>query len=176
MKKILLFILSIVFIFLSPAPVNASWDFYFFGVDTKVFKQADYKMVALGMVTSIAVHTAGHYLYASINNMDIHQEGFNEVVGSGYSSTKYRNFAQAGFVLQHSVGLILTSLPATRHLDFTRGYISYSFLSTVSYPLVWSNSGDLHFSDEHNGNKFVDYVFFSSIATHNMLRVKWYTE
>ena len=65
---IFLFAIACQLIFITP--VHAGWDFYFFGVNTKTFKEADWKMVALGAATSIAVHTAGHYAYAKMRAIE----------------------------------------------------------------------------------------------------------
>jgi hypothetical protein len=152
----------------------AGWDFYFFGINTKMIKESDYKMVALGAVTSLAVHTAGHYLYAAAADMHVRQDGFKEIVSLSDNSTKeIREFAQAGFILQHAIGVALTTIPATRQTDFTKGYVAFAFLETLTYPAIHQHTGDLSLSDNNGGNGYVDYAVFMTVATHNVLRVKW---
>lgn len=161
-----------------PAAAHADgWDFYFFGVNAKTFKEADYKMVALGAITSLAVHTAGHYLYAAAADMHVRQDGFKEIVSLSDNSTReIREFAQAGFILQHAVGVALTTIPATRQTDFTKGYVAFAFFETLSYPVIHQHTGDLSLSDNNGGNGYADYAVFMTVATHNILRVKWEKE
>ena len=152
------------------------WDFYFFGVNAKMIKEADYRLVALGAVTSLAVHMAGHYAYAWANGMDVRQDGLCEMISLTENSPKQiREFMQAGFVLQHAVGLALTTIPATRQTDFTRGYVAFAWTETATYPLR-NGKGDLYYSDKYGGNRDWEYAAFMAIATHNVLRVKWYKE
>jgi len=176
MLKRLLLIVVVLFVLTGTA--HSEWDFYFFGVNAKTFKEADYKMVILGAATSLAVHTAGHYLYAEMAGMDIRQDGFTERLESWkYSNKHNREFAQAGFVLQHAVGVLLTSIPYTRQTDFTRGYVAFAFAETATYPLVHQGvKGDLNYSNKYGGDRDLEYAAFMAVATHNMLRVKWYKE
>jgi len=167
-------LLIIMFLVMLSGTAQAEWDFYFFGVNMKMIEQADYKSVALGAVTSLAVHTAGHYAYAGLTGMHVKQDGFNEYSASGYSAKRYREFAQAGFVFQHAVGLLLTSIPATRNTDFTRGYVGFALAETLTYPVVHRNEGDLCFSGENGGDRDMEYAAFMALATHNVLRVKFY--
>ena len=169
---IFLFALACQLIFITP--VHAGWDFYFFGVNTKTFKEADWKMVALGAATSIAVHTAGHYAYAKLNGMSIRQDGFCEKISfSNYSAKQNREIAQAGFVAQHLVGVILTTIPATRHTDFTRGYVAMAWIETATYPIWWQKDGDLNWSHHFGGNRDWEFAAYMAVATHNVLRVNW---
>ena len=159
-----------------PVPAHAGWDFYFFGINTKMIKEANYKMVALGVVTSLAVHTAGHYAYAAANGMDMRQEGLYEVVGADYSAKQQRESGQAGFFAQHLVGLALTTIPATRQTDFTRGYVACAFFNTLLYPVFDQGKGDLTSSAQYGGDRDWEYAAYMLLATHNVLRVKWYKE
>lgn len=152
------------------------WDFYFFGVNARLFKEADYRLLAAGVASSLAVHVAGHYAYAGLHGMKVRQHGFKEIVPAGYAAKRYREFAQAGFVAQHAVGLLLTSLPITRHSDFTRGYVALALAETVTYPALHRHEGDLHFSHRYGGNRDLEFAAYSAVAIHNVLRVKWYKE
>lgn len=152
------------------------YDFYYFGVNTKTFKEANYWKVTAGAITSVAVHTAGHYAYAGLNGMSVRQDGFKEVVDRGYSDKNCREFAQAGFLTQNLIGLALTSIPAFRQSDFTKGYVAMAFIETVSYPLLWQNDGDLYSSDKNGGNATLEYIGYSAVALHNLLRINWEKE
>jgi hypothetical protein len=155
---------------------TTGWDFYFFGVNTKLFKEANYKMMALGAATALAVHIGGHYAYAAANGMSVTQDGLEERISGNYPDHKIRWFMLSGFIAQHAVGLALTTIPATRQTDFTRGYVAFAWAETLSYPLRNNERGDLYSSDRHGGNRDLEYMIFSAIATHNVLRVKWYKE
>jgi|ERR1035437_2386249 hypothetical protein len=151
------------------------YDFYYFGVNTKMLKEANYWKVAAGAITSVAVHTAGHYAYAGLNGMSVRQDGFNEVI-SGNEPKQTREFMQAGFLTQNLIGLALTSIPVFRQSDFTKGYVAMAFIETVSYPLLWQNDGDLYSSDKNGGNATLEYIGYSAVALHNLLRINWEKE
>ena len=153
------------------------WDFYFFGVNAKTFKEADYKMVALGAATSAVVHVGGHYAYAGLHKMSVRQDGFIEVISfNEHSPQQIREFMMAGFVLQHAVGFALTTIPATRQTDFTRGYVVHAWAQTVGYPIFLHKEGDLHWSNHFGGNSDLEYAVYLAAATHNVLRVNWSKE
>jgi len=145
-------------------------DFYYFGVSTKTFKEANYWKVGAGALTSIGAHSAGHHLYAKVNNMNLTQQGLEEKLDYGYDNRQSRECAQAGLVLQNVVGLVLTSIPYTRQSDFTKGYVGAAFSETVLSPII---SNDLDSSNEKGGNSFWEYTGNLALATHNMLRVNW---
>lgn len=167
-------ILALIILLLAGCAHIEKTDFYFFGVNTKTFKEVNYWKVAAGAITSVAVHTAGHYAYAGLTGMSVRQDGFNEVAGYGYKERQYIEFAQAGFIAQNLVGLVLTSIPATRQSDFTKGYVAMAFIETVSYPLFeHGENGDLNMSNRHGGNATLEYIGYAAIATHNLLRVNW---
>ena len=174
MKKTIL--LAILFLLVSCLPVQAQgYDFYFFGVNPKVLKNSDWKMVALGAATSVVVHTAGHYLYAAANDIHVRQDGFKEMISTRENSAReIREFAQAGFVLQHAVGLALTTISATRQTDFTKGYVVAAFAETVSYPILHQQQGDLITSDRYGGDRDLEYIGYMAVATDNLFRIKWY--
>jgi hypothetical protein len=171
-------ILCLLLMALTSLPVHAGgWDVYCFGVNTKAFKEADWKMVVLGAATSLAVHTGGHYAYAGLSGMSVRQDWLSEIISFADSNPKQiREFMQAGFVAQHAVGLLLTTIPATRHTDFTRGYVAFAWFETATYPLHWASDGDLYWSDVYGGNRDMEYFVFMVIATHNLLRVSWKKE
>ena len=163
------------FLMVFSGTANAQWDFYFFGVNPKMIKEADWKMVALGAATSVAVHTAGHYLYAAVNDIHVHQDGCKEMISLHENSAReIREFSQAGFVLQHAVGLALTTIPATRQTDFTRGYVVAAFAETAIHPALFTGDNDLSMSDKYGGNRDLEYIGYMTVATHNLFRVKFY--
>jgi len=160
--------------------------FYFFGVDADIFREAeakDWAKVGAGVVTSVAVHTAGHWAAGEIFDVDFKfkdcytkEEVSNECWDGGCSDSDLRWFARGGFVLQHSVGLALTSFETTRYSYFTKGYVGSAAIGTWAYPLYHHGSDyhDFKMIDEHGGNGDLEYAIYSTIALHNVLRVPWY--
>jgi len=177
MKKLLLAVMFVLFLSLNAqADTFEQTDFYFFGINMKAIEKMDWKMVALGAVTSIAAHTAGHYVFAASKGLDVKLDGLSEDLEKGHSMNEGKGFARAGFLMQNAVGLLLTTFPATRQHDFTKGYVAAAFLETSLYAFVPQKGGDLNESEKHGGRMGVDYLAFTAVATHNLLRTKWYEE
>jgi hypothetical protein len=151
-----------------------NYDFYAFGVKAETFKpkNMNYFAVAAGVVTAIAVHEGGHYLYAGLNHMSVRQNGFYEVAAYGYSAQQYREFASAGHIAQAVGGLILTSIPYTRQTSFTKGYVVAELLETTLYSQAFRHDGDLVMSRQYGGSGWEEYGY-DVIAVHNVLRIKW---
>ena len=173
MKKALI-IIGALLLLLLPVPANSSddWQVYFFGVNWKSVKELNVPKVVAGIATSILTHTAGHYLYAGMNEMKVRQNGLSEVLQEDYPAKQRREFSQAGMFMQNVVGVILTTIPATRKSDFTKGYVAAAFVQTAISP-AWGNRGDLRMSNRNGGDGDVEYAAYSSIAVHNVLRVNW---
>jgi hypothetical protein len=163
--------------------------FYFFGVDADLFKEAkakDWAKVGAGAVTSVAAHVGGHWIAGEIFDIDYEFNDFytkEEVAyecweGETCSNSDLRWFARSGFVLQHGIGLALTSFEKTRYSWYTRGYVATSAIQTWTYPIKThdSNYSDFKMLDHANGNGDLEYGIYSTIALHNMLRVPWYKE
>jgi len=154
--------------------------FYFFGIDMDIVTEAkpkDWAYVGAGIVTSIGVHTAGHWLAGEIWGVDWHFEnGYRaEHVDDHDSDSDLRWFARGGFVLQHSVGLALTSFEATRYSYFTKGYVGTAAIGTWFYPVMHNSKyNDFKTIDDAGGNGDLEYAIYSTIALHNVLRVPWY--
>ena len=172
--KRVVFNIILIILFTTPALAaeKSDWQFYCFGVNLEWVQTAKWEQVAAGAVASVLTHTAGHYLAAGITGSRIHQDGFREhcTVDSGGDA---RWIARAGFIAQNGIGLILTSIPKTRHTDFTRGYVAMSAAETWTYPLVWHDDGDLDMIDKYGGNGDLEWGIYSAVAAHNMLRLKW---
>jgi hypothetical protein len=151
-------------------------DFYYFGVNTKTFKEANYWKVGLGGLTSFGVHIGAHWIYNGLYDMGGEQNGFLEVTDGNCESQKVREFDQVGFAAQNGVGFILTSIPYTRQSDFTKGYVVAAFAETSSYILWSGDHGDFNMSASHGGNRDWEYAINLFVATHNMLRVNWYKD
>jgi hypothetical protein len=157
--------------------------FYFFGVDTAIVSEADGKdwlSVGAGVVTSVATHTAGHWVAGELFNVDFEfNQYYNKETVTDYNSdSDLRWFARGGFVLQHGVGLMLTSFEATRYSYFTKGYVASAAIGTWTYP-VYHHGSDYHdfkLIDDAGGNGDAEYGIYSAIALHNLLRTPWYDQ
>jgi len=174
MKKILLIFLSLLLC------SCAGTKFYFFGVDMDIVKDAepkDWAYVGAGIVTSVGVHTAGHWLAGEVFDVDFKfRDCYTKEEVSDYDSdSDLRWFARGGFVLQHSVGLALTSFESTRYSYFTKGYVGSAAIGTWTYPLYHYGSDyhDFKLIDDAGGNGDLEYGIYSTIALHNVLRVPW---
>lgn len=159
----------------------AGTKFYFCGVDTDIVKDAegkDWLAVGAGVVTSVATHTAGHWLAGEIFDVDFDFKNnyTKEEVTSYDSDGDLRWFARGGFVLQHALGTALTSFETTRYSYFTKGYVASAAIGTWTYPLYHAGSDyhDFKLLDEADGNGDLEYGIYSAIALHNVLRVPWY--
>ena len=157
--------------------------FYFFGVDADIFKEAqakDWVHVTAGVVSSVAVHTAGHWVAGEIFDVDFKFRDCytKEQVTHYESDSDLRWFARGGFVLQHAVGTALTSFEATRYSWFTKGYVASAAVGTWTYPLYHHGSDyhDFKLIDDADGHGDAEYGIYSTIALHNVLRIPWKKE
>jgi hypothetical protein len=155
--------------------------FYFFGVDMDVVKEAkgkDWAYTGAGVMTSVGMHIGGHWLAGEIFDVDFKFRDYytKEEITDYDSDSDLRWMARGGFVLQHSVGLALTSFETTRYSYFTKGYVGSAALGTWFYPLYHYNSDyhDFKLIDDAGGNGDLEYALYSTVALHNLLRVPWY--
>lgn len=159
--------------------------FYFFGVDTDLFKEAtgkDWAKAGAGIVASAGTHVLGHYVAGEIFDIDyefkdnyrkeeVDRDCWN---GESCSNSDLRWFARGGFVLQHAIGTTLTSFEATRYSYFTKGFVAMNAVHTWTY--MHGNRSDYHdfkMLDHANGDGDLEWGLYSIIAAHNILRVPW---
>jgi len=174
MKKIICSIVLILVLTSVPA-IAGGYDFYFFGVNLETFKtkNLNYPAAILGGLTAAAVHIGSHYAYAGLTHMSVTQCGFEERIPYGYSDQQYREFATVGHFGQALVGLLLTSIPATRQTSFTKGYVIWETIDVSTYPLLCTGSkGDINMSRQFGGSDW-EHAGYSAIAIHNLLRINW---
>lgn len=154
--------------------------FYFMGVDTDIIKDArarDWAYVGLGVASSFAAHAGGHWVFGEVFGVEFEYRDFytkEHVTNAGeYSDSDARWFGRGGFVLQHSIGLALTSFEATRYSYYTKGYVGHAALQTWTYQFVDSDYNDLKWLDDHGGDGDLEWGIYSLVALHNVLRVPW---
>lgn len=143
----------------------------FFGVSGKDFKDRNYFNIAVGMVTSLAVHEAGHFAMAEINGGGARFEFDSTTVrvndSSSWSSGDKQMFFRAGFLAQLLVGGILTAIPETRHSDFAVGFNGFTAANTAAY-IIFNPDGK--YSDirqlNHGVAEGLAYTAASGILTY----------
>jgi len=173
MKKVILIVVLLAL--LSPCKVSAAgltsdYQFYFFGINSKFIKSANWGEIAIGAITSFATHWGAHYAYGKLSGMDVSYGVFSETMHNATNDQK-ANFARSGFIAQAVVGLALTSFEKSRNWDFTRGYVTMTAVETWTYPLrSRDGGGDLGCIDEAGGNGNAEWAVYSLIATHNLFR------
>ncbi len=177
-KKALTIILAVAII-LQPcvSVAKSGWEFYFFGVNLKVFKESNWLMVAVGAATSLLTHEFGHALYLESQgkNWDISTSasGFVVRTNDNLQDSQYRNFGRSGFAVQTGIGVLLTSFESTRHLDFTKGWVGMNTAQLYTYDLRGHNDGnDFELIERGNGDKRLDYGSFVFITQKNLLAIE----
>jgi len=138
------------------------------GVNLKWLKERDWEKVTLGVVTSLAVHVAGHLLYLEWQGKAWHMEGRAEICDDCLTPNEARWFGRAGFVAQVGTALVLSLI--MEDSDFTRGFCAATTASAVAYPFRHDTSegpGDFHLIDKYGGDWKAEYALYSvgSIAS-----------
>ena len=155
----------------------ASTKVYILGIDVDQvitdMKAEDVEMIIFGATASILTHMAGHYLVAELVKADIDQRGFREVITNprNLNSSDHRWIARAGFVSQLVVNTMLTSFEATRESYFTRGYTLATMLEIGTYPLLWSDWGDLKHLEDYSGNEKAEWAFYTGMSLYNFYAI-----
>jgi hypothetical protein len=155
-KTIIMFLLALAVFIQSCISATASdYEFYFFGVNSKTFKNSNLMMITAGAITSIITHELGHMIYFESQGKDwaLSQSpaGFAVHTDNYLTDSQYRNLGWSGFVFQTGVGTLLRSFKRTRHSDFTKGFICMNVAELWTYELRPHNKGDDFASIERGG-------------------------
>ncbi len=177
-KALAIFIISAAILLQPCASVAQSdWEFYFFGVNLKAFKDSNWLMVATGAVTSVLTHELGHALYLESQGKDwdllpsssglaIHTDNY-------LTDKQYRNLGRSGFALQTGIGAILTSFESTKHLDFTKGWVSMNVAQLYTYEQRKRDNGDdFALIERGNGDKRLNLGALAFITQNNLLAIE----
>lgn len=144
MKKIIA-TLTMITILLStiPAQADSGWEFRFFGINPKDFKDRSVGKIIIGGVTSILAHEfLGHLLSSELTGMG---HGYIDwgrrvpVAGDGYkdsSSNEQAIYSASGMIVQSAGSIILTAIPSTRHTDFTFGWNTATCITGFGYGIT----------------------------------------
>jgi len=177
-KKRFPLFLALVFLLLSPNPAfsESSFEFIFFGVNIKALENADWKKVAVGALASILVHELGHALYLEMQgkDWDLKASGSGLAIETSdvLSDEECREFGRAGFLLQTSVGFLLTSFEKTRQSDFTKGWTATNVAQVWSYNWRSHDEGDdFAIIDRGHGDAESDHYAFCLLSMANFMRM-----
>jgi hypothetical protein len=99
--------------------------------------------VASGAATSAIVHCMGHHIVAGALGVWLDQRGLSEWKPDNISSFQNDAIDIGGFIVQMSVGSILTALVPGK---FSAGYNAWSAIEVTTYPLIFgigNGSGDI---------------------------------
>ena len=161
--------LVIILFVLSVAVPSMGADFYFFGMNSKWVEKAHWGQVMLGVVASPVVHELGHIIVMETKGIDYEFTSPTKFTFYTDDDSDARMVARSGFIAQHAVNLLLTSL--NRDSDFTRGYTISTALLQLSYPM--RAGGDLTTMDDRGGDGDATWMFFNGITLHNIFRIEW---
>lgn len=175
---IVIFIFTQFIFYTTPPFAHAGFEFYFFGLNIKSFKNSNWLNVAAGAVASVCMHELGHALYLesigkSYDFRSSLQSGFCVYTSEDLTDTQWRNFGRAGFALQALVGTGLTLFDQTRHADFTKGWVAFNALQVLSYQGRHNeNDGDFALIERGGGNRNMEHVGFSLLSIHTLVRLE----
>jgi hypothetical protein len=156
---------------------QSDWEFYFFGVNFKAFKESNWLMVTAGAVTSLLTHELGHALYLESQGKDWNflpsSSGLAITTDNYLTDKQYRNFGRSGFALQAGIGAILTSFDSTKHLDFTKGWVSMNVAQLYTYEQRKHDDGDdFALIEKGNGDKGLNFGALAFISQNNLLALE----
>ena len=152
----------------------AGMQFHVCGIDMKKMhnaKAGDYGQIALGAAASFATHIAGHYIAAEVFDVDIHQDGLDEVIdySNNPSQGDVQWMARGGFIFQLAINTALVELAGDSY--FTKGYTALTSVELATYGLRHKNNGDFNLLDHAGGNGNLEYGLYGAWAAYNFYRV-----
>jgi hypothetical protein len=134
-----------------------AWEFRFFGINAKDFKDRNPVVVVVGGLASFAVHEAGHYVAAELTGMDASFDWGERAVWADNYSDKSNDqkalFHAGGFLATAIVGTALTAIPVTRYSDFNVGFTGWTAIHDVGYALTDGTRED-DISDTQNLDRY----------------------
>ena len=162
-------------------PVNADaqsdYEFYFFGINLKSFKNSNWLELTAGAVASVLVHELGHALYLQSQGKDwdlqsSSSSGLAIHTSDPLSENQYRNFDRAGFAMQTFIGAVLTTFEKTRYSDFTKGWVGINAFQVCSYNGRNHDIGnDFEMIERGGGNGDFELGVFYLISSYNLLKM-----
>ena len=176
MKKKLI-LLAGIFCFtmgLNPAQAKSDYEFIFFGINVNHLKDSKPILLAAGALASIAAHELGHMLYLESQGKSW---GLQTSMSSGFAVNtsdqlndgQLQYFGRSGFLLQTSIGTLLTCLQGTRNSDFTKGWVAMNTFQIWTYDVRSHDIGDdFDLIEKANGDVYTDRMFLSLWSRYNL--------
>lgn len=126
-----------------------AWDFKFFGISARDFEDRHWLPVVIGGVSSVLAHEVlGHMLASEMTGMGHASFDVGDLVvyaGDGYndaSDDQKAWYSASGLIVQSLGSIILTSLPKTRHSDFTLGWNTGTTITGFNYGITGGADDD----------------------------------
>ena len=141
------------------------------GIDVNEMKGKDFGVALVGAVASLATHVTGHYIAAEICDVDIHQDGFNEIIdySNNPSSSDIRWMARGGFLFQHIINSALIKYANDSY--FTKGFTAFTCTEVLTYGLIHTDDGDFNLIDEAGGSGDFEYAIFGLWSAYNFYKI-----
>jgi len=139
--KIIIIFIMILVMTCPVAYAESDWTFTFFGINSRDFKDREPLPIIAGAIMSIVVHEGGHLIGGRISGMETSMrvyDGRPTVWATDYdnkSDNEKALYHGGGFLAQALIGTAITSIPRSRHADFTVGFNSMTMVQNITYPL-----------------------------------------
>lgn len=141
------------------------------GINPQSFKEKSIVKIGIGMISSLAVHEAGHFLFGG-DRFDFSERSVMDYDYYNKSHSEQQMFNRGGFLAQIGVGTALTIIPKFRHSDFTLGFNSFTAINTAIYTIT----GGGKYSDieqlDHGVAEGLIYTGYSGVLTYINLKEK----
>lgn len=151
----------------------ANTKFVVCGVNIEKMKGADWGELVLGGAASLATHVAGHYLFAELTGVEIHQDGTWEIVDNYNDCSKSDLcwFYRGGFLLQLAVNTALIEFVDTPTSYFTEGFTLATTAELVGYPFRFQEGGDINELNNAGANSHLEYGIGLGWQAFNLWRI-----
>ena len=153
MKTFILVLIIFLSVLSNTATAGDGMEFRFFGINPADFKDRNPIKVVIGGFASHIVHEMGHVVIGNMLDMDTEYDFADRVVYSNdydnSTNSEKTLFHAGGFIATTIVGTVITSIPATRHSDYTLGFNGFSAIHDTMYGLT-GGLNDEQYSDVHN--------------------------
>jgi len=177
-KKALAILIVAAAIILQPciSAAQSDYEFYFFGINLKAFKNSNWLMITTGAVTSMLAHELGHALYLESQGKEWGLSGSSAGLAvstnNNLTDSQYRNLGRSGFAFQAGIGALLTTFESTRRLDFTKGWVCMNAAQLWTYDHRQHKRGDdFALIERGNGDKRLDFGALALISQNNLVAI-----
>ncbi len=160
------------------AHAQSDFEYYLFGVKLGSFQETNWFEITAGVTASLLTHELGHALYLELagKSWDARYSFPSEVAihtDDSLTGGEAVNFGRAGFVLQTAIGTVLSSVEATRRLDFVKGWVAMNAVEAYAYKSRPRKIGDdFALIDRGGGNGDLEFAAFTFMALSNVMRLE----